>query len=543
LPKPERPPTPRPRGLATALPLRGTTSPSGARLRPVLVCAAALLATGCTIGPRYTPPGSPPVQRYTAGAQPARTPDAAGTSQHFAYGRALTAQWWTLFRSPALDRLLQTALKNNPTLEGAQATLRQAQATLQADEGVFYPQVSGTLGVKRQRFSGAVFGGGVPSRIFNLFTGNVNITYYPDFFGVNRLVYRQQNAQVDFQRFQMQAAYLTLESNVVTLAITAAELHAQIDATRAIIADQAEILALTQRRYGLGAAPYLDVVSQRSQLAAARAALPPLEQRLAQTRHQLAVLAGAYPAQWKAHPWTLTELRLPESLPVTLPSTLVQRRPDIRAAEAQMRAANAQVGIDTARMYPVVSLTASFGQESAKTGRFFNSAGNVWNVAADLAQPLFQGGTLRAQRRASQEAYRAMAADYRKTVLGAFGQVADALRAVENDARTLQAQEAALSSSREALKLARAQYAAGAIDYLRVLNAQVAYGNARIAALQARAQRLRDSAALFAAIGGGWWPGAASSRAASDKPTGAPAGAQGASTGAVHEAAADRRTP
>lgn len=482
-----------------------------------LIGCAALLTAGCTIGPHYSAPSAPPTRHYTAGTPPQRTVAADGSAQRFSYGEHLNTQWWTLFRSPALDRLLRTALRHNPSLAAAQATLREAQATLEADEGVFYPQVSGTLGAKRQRFSGAAFGGTFPARYFSLFTGGLNITYYPDFFGVNRLVYRQQKAQVDNRRFQMQAAYLTLESNLVSLAITAAETHEQIRATHTIIADQKAILTLMQHRYRLGAVPYLDVVNQRGQVAAARATLPPLAQRLAQTRHQLAVLAGQYPSQWKAHAWTLAGLRLPENLPVSLPSTLVQQRPDIRAAEAQMRAANAQVGIDTARMYPVISLTANFGQESPTLSNFFNPAGNIWSIASDLTQPLFQGGTLRAQRRASQEAYRAMAADYRKTVLGAFGQVADALRAVENDAVALKTQRQALDAAREALALARSQYAAGAVDYLQVLSAQIAYRNARIATLQARAQRLRDTVGLFAAIGGGWWPHAAGSETAAAK--------------------------
>ncbi len=472
----------------------------------LISCAAALVAAGCTIGPRYVPPGAPPTQRYTGGAQPGHTVAGAGATQYFAYGEKLNAQWWTLFRSTELDRLLRTALRHNPTLEAAHATLRQAQATLEADEGVFYPQVSGQLGAKRQRFSGAVFGGGLPSRIFNLYTAGLNVTYYPDFFGANRLVYRQQKARIDYRRFQMQAAYLTLESNVVSLAITAAELREQIRATRTILADERTLLTLIGRRYRLGAVPYLNVVDQRSRLALTRAGLPPLEQRLARTRHQLAILAGEYPSQWKGYTWTLAGLRLPAKLPVSLPSALVQQRPDIRAAEAQMRAANAQVGIDTARMYPVVSLTASFGQQGALPRKLFDSAGNVWGLAADLTQPLFQGGLLRAQRRASREAYRAMAADYRKTVLGAFAQVADALRAVENGARILRAQQQALDAAHEALGLARSQYAAGAVDYLRVLDAQITFRNARIRTLQARARRLRDTTALFAAIGGGWWP-------------------------------------
>lgn len=485
----------------------GTSAPMTPGRTALIAGAAALIAAGCTIGPRYVPPGAPATQRYTGGAQPRHTvAGAAGTAQHFVYGKKLNAQWWTLFRSTELDRLLRTTLRRNPTLEAARATLRQAQATLEADEGMFYPQVSGQLGAKRQRFSGAVFGGGLPSRIFNLYTGGLNVSYYPDFFGANRLVYHQQKAHVDYRRFQMQAAYLTLESNVVSLAITTAELREQIRATHTILADERTLLTLTGQRYRLGAVPYLDVVNQRSRLAVTRAGLPPLEQQLARTRHRLAILSGEYPSQWKGYAWTLAGLRLPRELPVSLPSALVQQRPDIRAAEAQMRAANAQVGIDTARMYPVVSLTASFGQQGALPRKLFDSAGNVWGLAADLTQPLFQGGLLRAQRRASREAYRAMAADYRKTVLGAFAQVADALRAVENGARTLRAQQQALDAAREALGLARSQYAAGAVDYLRVLDAQITFRNARIRTLQARAGRLRDTTALFAAIGGGWWP-------------------------------------
>ncbi|OYV78357.1 MAG: hypothetical protein B7Z66_00075 [Chromatiales bacterium 21-64-14] len=509
----------------------------------VAAVTCALLATACTIGPRYVAPAAPSVDRYTAGPAPQHTVTSAGASQRFDYGARLNAQWWTLFRSPALDALLRASLQHNPTLDAAQATLRQAQATLEADAGLFYPQVTGQLGTQRERFSGATFGGSVPPRLFTLYTGSLNVTYYPDFFGANRLVYRQQKAQVDYQQFQLQAAYLTLEANVVSQGITAAELTEEIRTTRAIIAAEAQLLTLTENRYRLGAAPYLDVLNQRNQLATSRAALPPLEQRLAQTRHQLAILAGEYPAQWKEPDWTDGEIRLPRDLPVSLPSTLVQQRPDIRAAEAQMRAANAQVGIDSAKMYPILALTGSFGQQSGLPQAFFNSGGNVWSLAAGLTQPLFQGGTLRAQRRAAQAAYEATAAEYRKTVLGAFAQVADALRAVQHDAEALHAQQQALQTAREALDLAKAQYTDGAIDYLTLLTTQVSYHNASILVLQTQAHRLRDTAALFAAVGGGWWseqptpPGSAPAAAARTvtEPT--------AKTTIAPASAANRRTP
>lgn len=433
-------------------------------------------------------------------------PGPAAGAQTLAYGATVDTRWWTDFASPALDRLVAQALAHNPDLAAAQATLEQAQYNLKGAQGVFYPQVSLGLGAERTQTSGAASGGLSGPQLYNLYTGQVSVSYAPDVFGLNRLVTRGEQAQVDVARAQWAAARLTIEGNVVNTAFDLAALEDEVAATRKNVSDQQQILALTRIRYRLGETSQFDVLTQESQLASSEAQLPQLQQARDKARHLLAVYLGQFPAAAGnlAAP-ALADLRLPATLPVSLPSTLVRQRPDIVAAEAQLRAANAQVGEAVARMYPNLQLSAGFGSQSNRADAFFDPASRLWNLAANLVAPLFDGGTLAAQKQAAQAAYRAVFANYQSTVLGAFRNVADVLRALQHDAALLDAQARATHSAQQALELVRTQYQAGAVDYLSLLTSETQYQNARIALVQVQAQRYADTAALYLAMGGSEW--------------------------------------
>ncbi len=469
----------------------------------VAVLLAAL--AGCGIGPRYRAPSAPPVGRYTQRPMPAATlatHGSAGGAQRFHYGVSPHVRWWRAFRSRPLDRLVALALKHNNALAADRARLLRARAVVVADEGIFYPQLNANLGALRAKSPAH---GGLPG-IYSLYTGGLSVSYYPDVFGVNKLLYNSAEAQARLVRDQLRAAALALAGNVAIAAVQAASDRAQVRATRRIIAQETELLRLTKLQYQTGAVPYLSVVNQESQLATSKAALPALLQQLALERYALATLIGSFPAQWHPVHLRLSSLHLPRNLPVSLPSVLARSRPDIRAATEQMRYANAQVGIADAQFYPVVQLTGSIGQESLTAGHFFDAASSVWSVGASLLAPLFHGGTLRAQRREALEFYAEARATYQETVLGAFRQVAGSLRALDHDAQALRDEGDAYAASQEALRLARESYRAGAIDSLSLLTTEALYSQARIAYVRAEGQRYLDTVALYTALGGGPLP-------------------------------------
>jgi NodT family efflux transporter outer membrane factor (OMF) lipoprotein len=469
-------------------------------------CGCLLSLAGCSLAPRYSLPAVR-TDSYTRAPSPRATVSAigpAGQAQRFDYGAAVPVHWWRQFDSPKLDTLIRHALQNNPGLAQEQARLREARAAMAAAAGIFYPQVSGNLDASRQKTSAASSGGSFPGRIYSLYSGGLAVSYYPDFFGINRLVYKGGRAQVDYRRYELDAARLTLIGNVASAAINAASVRAQIVATRSIIAREKRLLKLTETQYRFGAVPYLSVLTQRSRVASSEATLPSLEQQWAIYRHELAILVGEMPAQWADHSPRLDEVRLPARIPVSLPSTLLQQRPDIRAAEAQLRYADVEIGIAKAQMYPTVTLTAQFGQESTAPGAIVHAASNIWSVAGDLVMPIFEGGTLEAQKREAVASYDATFAAYRQTVLGAFQQVANALRALEHDAQTLRAEQQALAATGAALRVAQASYREGAVDYLSLLTAEVQSSNARLSYIQAQSQRYLDTVSLFVALGGSW---------------------------------------
>jgi NodT family efflux transporter outer membrane factor (OMF) lipoprotein len=462
---------------------------------------------GCTVGPDFRSPEFATPGAYTAVPLPAQTADVpAGTmtTQRFAFAEDLAAQWWTLFRSSELDGLIKRGLDKSPSLEGAQAALRKAQEDLQASSGLlFYPVVNGNLQATRQRTSENAATG--PSNTFNLYNASVSVSYTLDLFGGSRRQREIYQAQVDYQQYLYEATYLTLTANLVTTAIQEASLRAQIAAMRDILAVQRKQLEVLKRQFELGAVTRTAVLSQLSEVAITGALLPPLEKQLDVTRHALSVLIGQFPGEGKLPEFHLDSLQLPETLPVSLPSELARQRPDIRASEALLHQACAAVGVATANLYPRITLSGGYGFQAVSTALLFNGQSMAWSLGAGLLQPIFRGGELAARRRSAIAAYDQAAAEYRQTVLKAFQNVADVLRALETDARTLQAQVEAEAAAGSTFDLIEKQYELGAVSYLSLLIAQRDYHKTRINVIAAQAQRYADTAALFQALGGGWW--------------------------------------
>ncbi len=470
------------------------------------ICFALLFCiAGCAVGPNFVRPKPPSVDRYTYGTEPATTVSAEGQVQRFEKGARIAADWWRLFNSPKINAVLEEALVNNQSLQAAQASLRQSQKNLQAGYGVFFPQFDANFSATRQKFSPTRFGSTSPSTIFNFFTLATTVNYTLDVFGRERRTVEGLRAQVDFQRYSALATYLTLTGNVVNTVIAQAGYSAQIKATEQMIQVLKEQVGITETQAKAGIVPYVNVLSLRTQLASTEGTLPPLRQRLSQAKHLLATLAGRTPGEWTPPEVDLAELKLPEDLPVSLPSDMVRQRPDILSAEAQLHTASANIGVATAALYPTVTLDGTYGQNSTSLKDLFKRTSNYWSMAANASTPLFHGGTLWFQRKAAIQGYQQFLASYHQTVLTAFAQVADALRALENDADTLLSESQALSTAGQALKLIQTNYVAGTASYLQVLVANLQYRQAQVAYLQAVTQRLQDTAALFVALGGGWW--------------------------------------
>ena len=476
--------------------------------RTTVSIAISLALGGCMVGPNFKSPPAPQLSSnsYTASALPAATVETkdaghAGAVQHTNYGQALPAQWWTLFHSPQLDQLIRSALEQNPSLSAAEASLRQAQENYNAESGSLkYPSVTGQLGATRER---AELYSATPST-FNLYNASVNISYNLDLFGGNKRQLEGLMAEVDYQRFEVEAAYQTLVANVVTTAITEAALRAELKATREVLSSQQKQLDVINKQLTLGGIARSVQLTQSTQVAQTQALIAPLEKSLELTRNQLAVYIGKLPSEAGLPEFDLDSLQLPQELPVSLPSSLVSQRPDIRASEALLHQASAQVGVATANLYPQINLTGSYGGSRVQTGGL-SASSTLWNLGAGLTQPIFNGGALSAKRRAALAAYDQANANYRSTVLTAFQNVADSLRAIDSDATTLQAQANAESLAKASLDLTNQQFSIGAISYLTLLDAERTYQQAHIALVQAQAARFTDTAALFQALGGGWW--------------------------------------
>lgn len=478
--------------------------------RAGIAAIACAMVTGCAVGPDFRSPEAPAVQGLTPEPLPAETvstPVSGGATQRFIDGKEIASDWWTLFRSEALDALIREGLAESPTIVAAQARLREAEENYRARAGTVYsPSIDGEFSVGRSKSTGASYGDPTASaNTFTLYNAKVSVSYTLDIFGGNRRELEALRAEVDYQRFLLEGAYLTLTSNIVTTAVKEASLRGQVSATREIVNLLEEQLGVVKGQFEVGAVSRSDVLSQQALLAQTRATLPPLDKELAQTRHQLAVLAGRLPGEGGIPEFNLETLELPVELPVSLPSSLVRQRPDIRASEELLHAACAQVGVATANLYPNITLTGSIGTNAVKIEDLFSHGTSIWSLGAGLLQPIFHGGELAAKRRAAVAVFDQAAAEYRSTVLQAFQNVADTLRALEADARTLRAQAEAERASRETFEITREQFRLGGVSYLSLVVAQRLYQNSRINLIQAQADRFADTAALYQALGGGWW--------------------------------------
>jgi NodT family efflux transporter outer membrane factor (OMF) lipoprotein len=468
----------------------------------------AFLLAGCAVGPDFEQPQAPSLERYTAQSLPVRTASAAGpagAAQRFLDDRDIPGEWWQLFHSAPLNALIEEALKANPTVAAAEAALRQAHELTLAGEGAFFPTVQAGFNASRNKTAASLSPATASGNLYySLYSPQLSVSYVPDVFGGTRRQVEALAAEEDSQRFQLEAAYLTLSANLVAAAVTEASLRGQIAATEEIIDIQRQSLDVLRRQQALGHVGGADVAAQEAALAQAQTALPPLRKQLAQQRHLLAVLIGRFPSEQPNSTFDLAALRLPEELPVTLPSRLVEQRPDIRAAEAELHAASAQIGVATANMLPQIGLSANVGSTALSIGSLFGPGTAFWTIAANAAQTIFDAGTLLHKRRAADAAFDQAAAQYKQTVLTAFQNVADALQAVQTDADGLVAASAAEHAAATSLEIARRQLSLGAVHYLALLNAQNTYQQALNNLVQARAARLADTAALFQALGGGW---------------------------------------
>ena len=469
-----------------------------------LTAGLGALLAGCTVGPDFVPPPEPQVQSFAEEPVDVSVSDPREAQQRLALGKKIAASWWSLMRSPQLDKVLQQAIADSKTIAAAKATLAQAQEAVTATAGGLYPQVNLNASISRQKPNPEAQGIQQPSSIFNLYTIGPSVTLPLDIFGETKRQVEQQDALAQFQSQQLNAAYLTLTGNAVNQALAIASARAQIKAVEAIIADDEHNLKSVEEELKVGSSTKIDLESARSQLATDRNQLPPLRQQLSVAKHALSVLAGKAPAEWSPPDFELADFKLPPELPVTLPSEIVHQRPDILAAEAQLHAATAAVGVATAQLYPNLSLSASFSQQALTTGPLFTAASSIWSAAGNLTAPIFHGGTLTAQKRGAEDAFQATLANYQQTVLTSFGQVADTLKALEHDAQLVDGQRRALDSAQASAELTRTSFESGQANLLQVLDAERLLQQARLGYVRAVAQRYQDTAQLFIAMGGDW---------------------------------------
>jgi NodT family efflux transporter outer membrane factor (OMF) lipoprotein len=473
----------------------------------ILISATLIIITGCASGPDFRVPETGIPAQYptsSTAAKPEKTPLEIRTEQHFVPDRDIPGEWWTLFRSPELDRMIKQALADSPTLTAAQAALRKAEENLRAVKGsVLYPAVDANLQANRQKVSGNANTGA--SDTYNLYNASVSVSYTLDIFGGGRRQMEAYQAQVDYQRYQYEATYLTLIANIVTTAIKEASFREQLTAKKEIIEIQQKQLDVIKKQFELGAVTKADVLSQEAEAAATKAELPDIEKQFDLTRHALSILVGKFPGSSDMPEFKLESLHLPQELPVSLPSSLAHHRPDIRAYEALLHQACAEVGVATANLYPQITLSAGYGFEAIGTNILFNGESAVWNLGAGLLQPVFHGGELTAKRKAAIAAYDQTKAQYKQTILEAFQDVADVLRELEADAKTLKAQTEAETIAKSALELIEKQYELGAVGYPALLISQRDYEKTKVNVITAKAQQYADTAALFQALGGGWW--------------------------------------
>ena len=474
-----------------------------------------ILLNGCAVGPDFAPPKAPQTQgqtNYTREPLPAQLDPglASKAKQKFVPGGQIPAQWWQVFHSDSLNHLIVKSLQNNPTLLAAQSSLKSASEIYNYEfNSLMFPGVTAGVSNQRERLnatqalqSGLTNGQGT---VFGLYNASVNVSYTFDIFGANRRLLEAQKAAIDYQAFQLEAAYLSLTANVVTTAIKEASIRAQLKATQELLKAQSTQLEVIKKQFDMGAISRTPVIQQTNIVAQTRSTVPSLEKALAQTRNQLSTLAGLLPSESVGSEFDLDSLDLPSELPVSLPSDLVHQRPDIRASESLLHQASAQVGVATANQYPQFTISGSYGSSAVKQSDLFKGSSSYWDLASGITAPIFNAGALSAKLRASKATYEQASQEYRATVLAAFQNVADTLKALDADTQTLNAQAEVEAFSKEALELSTKQYQLGATSYLALLDAQRTYQQALINLITAKAARYADTAALFQALGGGWW--------------------------------------
>ena len=490
--------------------VRPTLTPT--RLGPL---ALALLISGCAVGPDFKSPSAPlnsDPSSYTQEKLPNQLDPGVASSkkQVFVPGGQISAQWWEVFHNEALNQLIVKSLKNNPSLKAAQSSLKSAAEIYNYQfGGLMVPSVSAGINDQRERLNQtqALQAGAASQQgaVLGLLNASVNVSYTFDVFGANRRQLESQKAAIEYQAYQLEAAYLTLTANVVTTAIREASLREQLKATQDLLKAQNTQLQVVQKQFEVGAISRTPLLQQINIVAQTKASIPALEKSLSQTRHQLSVYAGLLPSQSVDVQFDLDSLDLPSELPISLPSELVRQRPDIRASEALLHQASAQVGVATANQYPQFTISGNYGSSAIKQGDLFTAPAAFWNFTSGITAPIFNGGALSAKVRASKANYLQASEEYRATVLNAFQNVADTLRALDADTQTLNAQAQVESISKEALELSTKQYQLGATSYLVLLDAQRTYQQALVNLIAAKATRYADTAALFQALGGGWW--------------------------------------
>ncbi len=485
---------------------------------PVAQCIllAIALLSGCAAGPDFKRPDAPAASSYTV--QPLAA-NASGEAPHFVAAKDIPYDWWTLFRSTQLNTLIERALKANPDIEAAQAALRQAHENVIAQQGFFAPSVALNYAPSRNKLAGNM-GGNSPGlqqngstiqstpdspAFYNFHTAQLSVGYVPDVFGLNRKLTESAQAQEEWQRMQLQATQLTLVSNLVAAAFQEAGLRAQMDVAQTLVSINRENLEIMQRQLKLGFVADIDVATQEAALAQSEQALPPLTKQLEQTRDLIRALSGNTPDQDVPEIFELAYLNVPEELPLSLPSRLVEQRPDVRAAEAQLHSASALYGVSIANKMPQFMVTANVGGMATSPDWMFRSGGTFFSLTGNISQIIFDGGTLQAKSRAAEQALLQAGAQYRSTVIAALQNVADTLHAIKADADALKAAKAAEQAELSVLKLTRKQYQLGYVSYQALLAAQQNYQLSVAALVQAQSVRLGNTAALYLALGGGWW--------------------------------------
>ncbi|MBI1275165.1 efflux transporter outer membrane subunit [bacterium] len=466
-------------------------------MKHAVVISLAAFLSACTVGPDFKAPDAPATERYTVET------DLLTADQHVTMGKQVQAEWWTLFASPQLDEVMARAMKENYSITAAREAMAQAEEAVKAEQGGLLPQARLDASAGRQKYGVAMFGSSnfsIPP--FTYYEAGPAFSWDLDLFGGKRRSVERQQAMAEYQAHELGAAYVELTANVVTQALAIAAAQAEIDATQRIIEEDEKTLKLVKAAFEIGTETRVSILTTQSQLDNAQAELPALRQRQSVARHALSILAGQAPADWTPPEFALSQFALPSELPVSLPSELVRRRPDIRAAEANLHAASAAVGVATANLYPNIRLSASTMQEALTPGDLFKSVSNAWSLAAGLTAPLFSGGTLSAEKRAAEHAYQQALAQYKQTILTAFGQVADALTALDHDAAAIAAQQQALDTAKASLALSRKSYEAGNTGVLQIQDAQRQLAQAQLGLSRAISQRYMDTAGLFVALGG-----------------------------------------